>query len=50
METCQYCGWGPEICDGELTLDVDPFAVEIYDDYTEVWLCEGDRDQRAMDI
>lgn len=37
-------------CDGIATLQVDPFAAEIYSDYEEVWLCEGVATGRAMDI
>lgn len=62
METCEHCGkpirttdeislreWG-SYCDGKLTLDTDPFAVEISDDYTLYWDCEGARYESAMDI
>lgn len=65
MENCTNCGkrlmsqaeqekskfkdWG-DVCDGELTMDVDPFAAEIHDDYTLYEDCEGRRYESAMDI
>lgn len=45
MQECNGCGqvvpcmWG-----------TDPFAAEINDDYTEMWLCNECDYQRAMDI
>ena len=60
METCQYCGrplgnpdtakryW--EVCDGELEFAPDPYAADIYNDDTPVWMCYGARLDSADDI
>lgn len=37
-------------CDGILTMDTDPYAVEIEDDFSESLDCEGNRFEYAMDI
>ena len=37
-------------CDGVLTLGTDPFAVEIHEDFSEYWGCEGGRFDSAMEI
>ena len=59
MERCTNCGkrigtteqsWSGEYCDGFLTMGANPFAVEIYGDYTEYEDCEGNRYESAMDI
>ena len=34
----------------DVTYDACPFASEIHDDYTPVWLCTDCRHERAMDI
>jgi hypothetical protein len=58
MERCSNCGkrvgdpnvgYG-EFCDGVMTMDTDPFAVEIHNDYTLYLGCEGSRYESAMDI
>jgi hypothetical protein len=63
-ERCESCGkrlvpfedkWSREWyadseCDGILTFEPDPFAIEIYDDHEPVWSCDGYRYERAMDI
>jgi hypothetical protein len=57
METCEYCGqkivpdpsWTRGGCNGVFTLGEDPYEVEINNNYTEVWMCEGERGQRFMD-
>jgi hypothetical protein len=46
---CALCKYHPE-CSGEETLGPDPFRQEIHDDNTEVWMCEGERYESAMDI
>ena len=57
-ERCENCGkrlstndleWG-DTCNGVMTMDTNPFAVEIHDDYTLYWDCEGSRYESAMDI
>ncbi|QGH76428.1 hypothetical protein SEA_DAUBENSKI_133 [Streptomyces phage Daubenski] len=61
MENCTYCGkqlvdsdagdwYGDSECTGELRYDEDPFAAEIYDDHTFVWMCDGQRYESSMDI
>lgn len=50
METCEYCGYTEEDCDGILTLGEDPFQSEINEDYTEYWMCQGQRWDSAMEI
>lgn len=57
MEICEFCdkeiradGDGSWYCTGIEELGVDPFAAEIYDDYTEVMMCPGWSYERAMDI
>lgn len=58
MEKCQYCGkqigdpydYFGDYCDGELTEGTNPFAVEIHNDFTLYWECEGRRYESAMDI
>ncbi len=42
---CEHCG--TEI---DVTWGVCPFAAEIHNDYTELWLCAECRYQSAMDI
>lgn len=37
-------------CNGVGRYGPDPYAVEIYDDRTPVWLCDGARYGRAQDI
>jgi len=37
-------------CDGEGIFDVDPYAEEIHNDSTPVWMCEGCRYGASMDI
>lgn len=65
MEKCDNCGkkimsdaeqekltryeWG-SYCNGEMTMDIDPFAMEIHGDDTLYWDCEGSRHESAMDI
>ncbi len=34
----------------DVTLDEDPYAAEINDDHTEVWMCGECRYERLMDI
>lgn len=57
MEICEFCdkeiradGDGIWYCTGIEELGVDPFAAEIYEDYTEVMMCPGWSYERAMDI
>lgn len=58
MEKCQYCGkqigdpydYSGNFCDGILTEGENPFAVEIDNDHTLYWECEGHRYESAMDI
>jgi len=37
-------------CDGVMTMDIDPFALEINGDDTLYWDCQGSRHESAMDI
>lgn len=37
-------------CDGILTYDTNPFAVEIHNDFSKSWDCEGNRYEAMMDI
>jgi hypothetical protein len=59
MERCTNCGkrignpqgrYDGDYCDGLMTMDVDPFAAEINDDFTLYLDCEGHRYESAMDI
>ena len=63
MKKCSNCGkelksqeeqaslrWSGDYCDGVLTMDTNPFAVEINDDFTEYLDCEGNRYEAMMDI
>jgi hypothetical protein len=43
---CEGCG-NAEV---EAVLAPDPFNLEIHGDYTEVWLCESCRYERARDV
>jgi hypothetical protein len=37
-------------CEGEVTYEPCPYASEIAEDYTPVWLCEYHRGERAYEI
>jgi hypothetical protein len=37
-------------CEGEVTMDWDPYAQEIYDEWILVTLCERHFEERAMDV
>jgi hypothetical protein len=43
-ENCKDCG------DPTATYDTCPFAVEIHDDYSKLWLCTSCRMNRMWDI
>ncbi len=64
MEVCKNCNkWLVEdldnipegkyygdCCDGNMTMDENPFAAEIYDDHELYLDCHGARYESAMDI
>lgn len=63
MENCKNCGkelksqeaqaslrWDGVYCDGVLTMDTDPYAVEINEDFSEYLNCQGGRYESMMDI
>lgn len=47
-QTCVNAAYA--VCKGEVTFESNPFAAEIYDDHTPMWMCEECRYQAAMDI
>lgn len=48
---CKFCGYDiPKDCDGIQVFGPDPFASEIHDDWTEVWLCQGQIYDSCMEI
>ena len=61
-EVCENCGkflvpekWQSDDyadyeCDGVMSFETDPYAIEINDDYTLYWNCDGGRYESAMDI
>lgn len=44
------CTCGHERCKGYKTWDTNPYAMEINDDYTEYFECEGTRYEASQDI
>ena len=43
---CEFCG----LSDDNVLFRVNPFAVEIYDDHTGHWICDGCYDSWADDL
>jgi hypothetical protein len=41
---------GDDECTGIQTLRVDPYVLEIYEEYQEVLMCPGEFTERALDI
>lgn len=37
-------------CTGDVTFEPDPYAEEIHDDMTPVWMCEAHRNESARDV
>lgn len=48
--TKENCPYNRHECDGDMTLGPDPFAEEIHNDSTYLWMCKGARYESAMDI
>ena len=49
----QYCPCAHQCCCGtreNVSYGPNPFAAEIYDDHTDVWMCQECRYESAMDI
>ena len=50
MEICSQEGVYSIPCSGDVTFEENPFSAEIYDDHTEVWMCEAHRNEAARDV
>jgi rubredoxin len=48
---CKFCGHvGFEYDDNPVRYDVNPYALELYDDGTEYWICRECSEQLADDV
>jgi hypothetical protein len=47
---CVDPAYGNPWCDGEGRFAPDPYAEELADDHTFVWMCDGQRAGRAADV